>query len=628
VTAAGIAPIRLLLPLLAALGLIGAALAADPTPQAGLTDAAGPAEAYQRNVQELEALRRDIRRAYGTASEAILVPLLQRELAAGERMIRDARSWATDAQMHAVIQFADDDRDLLFSLLARRTSDLDLVKLGLEYEVTRKARFAREQVRAYSQWKLFVARERPDLWGELLQAQHRFTAAVVLPSLVGGYSRPRLDAAAAEVEQVQRKIFESAGLRRELSFATSSDILTDMGVDQLMANINFGKVLIVYVAYDELLHPLAIGAIKHGEPRYLAIVGHEGTPLRAIPLGLASAIEQSAGAFLGAAGNKPRGHAPFDAQTADALYRQIVAPLKPYFAYSDVHYSPELLISADGILLGIPFAALVEDGRFLIEKYQITPIESPGEANLLPRANLDPSTTLVALANPALARAASAKYKPLAQAEAEAEEIATLWPQGQKALLRGVQATTSALDASASDVGVIHIASHGMFAPGAAIPQARAISPQDVAADRSGLLASSLARSVVLLSPSPGRDESGLLSALDILRLDLSRTQLVVLSACDTNLGDQERGEGIYGLRRAALEAGAETVVSSLWEVDSAATRELMVAFYRNMFQGEGRAEALQHAAAFIRLKNQHPFYWASFVLTGNTGALKLPKPN
>jgi CHAT domain-containing protein len=153
------------------------------------------------------------------------------------------------------------------------------------------------------------------------------------------------------------------------------------------------------------------------------------------------------------------------------------------------------------------------------------------------------------------------------------------------------------------------------------------LTPQNISADRTGLMASSLSRSAFILAPA-ANGSSGFFSALAVLSLDLSHTQLVVLSACDSGRGDRERGEGIYGLRRSFLSAGAETVVSSLWSVDSTGTREFMVSFYRNLFQGEGRAVALQHAAAFTRLTYPHPYYWAAFVITGNVGGLRLPPAN
>jgi CHAT domain-containing protein len=96
-------------------------------------------------------------------------------------------------------------------------------------------------------------------------------------------------------------------------------------------------------------------------------------------------------------------------------------------------------------------------------------------------------------------------------------------------------------------------------------------------------------------------------------------TKLVTLSACDTGVGQVKNGEGVYGLRRALVLAGAETQVMSLWTADDLATRDLMTAYYTRLKRGEGRGEALRQAQLDM-LKNpkrQHPFYWACFIQSG-----------
>ena len=101
-------------------------------------------------------------------------------------------------------------------------------------------------------------------------------------------------------------------------------------------------------------------------------------------------------------------------------------------------------------------------------------------------------------------------------------------------------------------------------------------------------------------------------------------TELVVLSACQTGLGDIKTGEGVYGLRRAFLHAGARTLVTSLFEVPDTETRQLMQRFYTGVGAGRGKLVAL-HAAQLGMMQERrtshaatHPFFWASFVLVGN----------
>jgi CHAT domain-containing protein len=92
-----------------------------------------------------------------------------------------------------------------------------------------------------------------------------------------------------------------------------------------------------------------------------------------------------------------------------------------------------------------------------------------------------------------------------------------------------------------------------------------------------------------------------------------------VLSACDTGIGEVKNGEGVYGLRRAFLVAGTETLVMSLWAVSDYVTRQLMTAYYSGLKRGQGRGEALRQAQLnMLKSKGRdHPFYWASFIQSG-----------
>jgi CHAT domain-containing protein len=558
------------------------------------------------------------------APAEVFVPLLWRELALGDQAIRTARTWVADGEMHRLILEASRDRDLVFSLIARNPTKTALVELGLEWEVVFRARYAQEQAQAHLAWKSAVAHERPALWHELGEAEDSFTRAAVLPSLVGGFDNERLKSAAARRGGVEREVAANASIGRAFQFV-SSDILTSIGVRQLIDNVNFGRVLVVYVAYDDDLAQLP-GASRSLGAKYLAIVAHSGEVIRAVPLGPAPPIDEAATAFLDAVGTRPERGAVFDKNAATELYHLVAEPLEHLFRYGDIEYvRQELLICADGSLQGLPFEALVENGRYLVDNYRVRLLESPADANLVTRANARALTNLFLLSNPTVP--AGSALKRLSHADDEVNGISKLWPDNLRSLQGGPDATVGRFDSGAPNAGVVHVVSHGLFAPNTTdfTKEPNEVGSGSIVADRSGLLASSLARSALILSPEKPGTAPGLLSALELLNVDLSRTQLVVLSACDTNLGDKERGEGIYGLRRAVLEAGAETVVSSLWKVDDAATSELMISFYRNLAQGKGRADALEHAETFTRQSHSHPYYWAAFVLSGNQGALKLP---
>ena len=110
--------------------------------------------------------------------------------------------------------------------------------------------------------------------------------------------------------------------------------------------------------------------------------------------------------------------------------------------------------------------------------------------------------------------------------------------------------------------------------------------------------------------------EDGVLTAYEIAQMDLSHTELVVLSACETGLGDIRGNEGVYGLQRAFKIAGARYLVMSLWRVPDLQTQELMTDFYRKwLLQNMTIPDAFRAAQKDMRDKYGHPFFWAGFVL-------------
>jgi CHAT domain-containing protein len=121
-----------------------------------------------------------------------------------------------------------------------------------------------------------------------------------------------------------------------------------------------------------------------------------------------------------------------------------------------------------------------------------------------------------------------------------------------------------------------------------------------------------------------GGGDDGILTALEASGLNLWGTKLVVLSACDTGVGEIKNGEGVYGLRRAFVLAGAESLVMSLWPVSDFVTRELMTGYYKNLKQGFGRGAALRQVQIEMLNKTgrRHPFYWAGFIQSGDWSAL------
>ena len=111
--------------------------------------------------------------------------------------------------------------------------------------------------------------------------------------------------------------------------------------------------------------------------------------------------------------------------------------------------------------------------------------------------------------------------------------------------------------------------------------------------------------------------DDGILTAFEVMNLDLATTHLVVLSACETGLGKIENGEGVYGLQRSFLQAGARNIMISLWKVDDVMTQELMIKFYHYLFQGHSERAALKLAQLDQLKKYRNPFGWGGFIMIG-----------
>jgi CHAT domain-containing protein len=137
----------------------------------------------------------------------------------------------------------------------------------------------------------------------------------------------------------------------------------------------------------------------------------------------------------------------------------------------------------------------------------------------------------------------------------------------------------------------------------------------------SGLFFAGGSRSVCGSAPAANADD-GILTAYEASMLDLEGTELVVLSACNTGLGTNRSGEGVFGLRRAFQEAGADSVLMSMWQVPDEETRRLMTLFYENWLAGKNKHEALRMAQRKLRDElraegRDWPFYWGAFIVVG-----------
>jgi CHAT domain-containing protein len=222
-------------------------------------------------------------------------------------------------------------------------------------------------------------------------------------------------------------------------------------------------------------------------------------------------------------------------------------------------------------------------------------------------------------------------YPPLSGTAREASALATLIPDARVWTDR--QATEAALK-SVNRPSILHIATHGFFLADRNRPVTssggRQLILENAQASRGSLKNENpMLRSGLILAGvnqnSSGANEDGVLTASEAAGLNLFGTKLVVLSACETGIGEVHNGDSVYGLRRALVLAGSESQVMSLWKVSDEGTQELMVGYYTRLQRGQGRTEALRQVQLeMIRdEKRKHPFYWASFIQSGAWTSLK-----
>jgi CHAT domain-containing protein len=380
--------------------------------------------------------------------------------------------------------------------------------------------------------------------------------------------------------------------------------------------------------------------------RYAAyVVGSTGDPAT-IELGEAAAIDAAIEKFRKAVANPDDDRA---AELGAALYKLTMGKIAPALGGAT-----SLLIAPDGALNVVPFSALVDDKKqFLIKTYTFTYLTSGRDLlrlNVKTKAQgggvifADPSFDATGGAGggeapaPGTSRGrrsadlASLSWPPLPGTAQEADAVEKTL--GGVKVYRGTAATEATLK-GVHGPRVLHLATHGFFLVDEQPPAATAADPSrssvagaaptsvPTEAFENPLLRSGLA--LAGANKLASGDEDGILTAMEASGLDLWGTKLVVLSACETGVGKVTNGDGVYGLRRALVIAGAETLVMTLWQVDDLATRDLMTGFYKKLGAGTARSSALRETQLELlaRDKYAHPYYWASFLPAGDNSPLK-----
>lgn len=490
---------------------------------------------------------------------------------------------------------------------------------------------------------LKVLRQRSDAQDRILIDRLNDTYSQLAELTLSGPQRVTLLEHQKRIKSLEerRGRLENEVSRRSAGFYAPTEPMT---LSAIQSAIPDNAALIEFFSYRPFDSKVAGG--KLGSPRYVVYVIRRQGEILWKELGETKPIHSAIDEWRKALRDPKRTDVQ---QLARAVDEKLMQPVRPLAGDAT-----QLLLSPEGALNLIPFEALIdEQNRYLIERYRHTYLTSGRDLLRLgaapnsssnPLVLADPSfgqpeatrvtTTAVPRARPA--RTANRQsvtagtdfsdvyFAPLSATSHEAQAIKSQFPEA--VVLTGRQASETLLKQTIAP-RMLHIATHGFFLQDAAAAPVRPIPLGTRAISSSLAIENPLLRSGLALAganlPSAGGDD-GILTALEASGLNLWGTKLVTLSACDTGLGELKSSEGVYGLRRAFVLAGAETLVMSLWPVSDRVTRELMTSYYAGLKQGQGRGEALRQVQLRMlkRKERQHPFYWAGFVQLGEWGNL------
>ncbi len=350
------------------------------------------------------------------------------------------------------------------------------------------------------------------------------------------------------------------------------------------------------------------------------ILGEGTLPLTAAVYRAREALDvPGRGAAPAATTAKGRPMSPRAAAALRQFHRLLIEPVEDLLPAQE---GARLLVVPQGALFVVPFPALEDRaGRQLVTRYavSVTPSVQTLALTSLRKLAQRGSGAAVIVGNPVMPTYTPAPGRPpldigpLPGAEAEAKAIAALLNTSP---LTGAAATKSAVMGQARSARYVHLATHGILDDVTGEGQ-RSVNPhvREMTAAQMEQREGGGQKTPGMLALAPGGGDSGMLMADEIAQASIG-ADLVVMSACDSGRG-AINDDGVIGLSRAWMAAGAPSVVVSLWSIPDEPTRDLMVEFYRRLAAGSGKAEALRGAMLATRAQYPSPVNWAAFVLLG-----------
>lgn len=293
----------------------------------------------------------------------------------------------------------------------------------------------------------------------------------------------------------------------------------------------------------------------------------------------------------------------------------------------EIGQAATIYLSADGIYNQINLEAIpTPDGKFVIDNANIVLVSNSKDMYLKKissKLSL-PENTASMFGNPTFYAAATARnaIAPLPGTEKEVNQVQFMLKQ--KGWLTAEYVENSATEENIKEINspkIFHIATHGFYKPTAQVTLEDELKGNEASLTQNPLMRTGLllkgAGDLMEKTEYNYNMENGILTAYEAMNLNLDKTDLVVLSACETGLGDLEAGEGVYGLQRAFLVAGAKVLIMSMFKVDDDATQKLMLIFYQKWLNSGNLRQSFIDAKKELRVDYQDPIYWGAFMMIG-----------
>jgi CHAT domain-containing protein/tetratricopeptide (TPR) repeat protein len=511
------------------------------------------------------------------------------------------------------------DTVISFQLISARSEEA--ARVAYQAILTRKGRGLEVAARQLAEYRGTLDAEARGLLDQLRHVDRSISAlAYEREEEKPGAHAGRMEVLRGERARIEGALLDRSALSRPLPVSLAN----------VAARLPAGTALVDYVRF----HKVAPGARRaRAIASYAAYVILPSGEIRWRDLGPAEPVDR---AVAGLRDALSRPGDPGLRKHARELDRKVLAPIVPLLGNTR-----EILLSPDGALSVTPFAPLIgPDGRFRVESLTVSYLDSPrdlvrlvsvphsreralvlGAPDFAASVGRDPAADVAASGAPIdalLLRSTRSRdfrlgrFEPLPGAVAELTDVARLL--GVEPFL-GRAAAEDTLKAVRSP-RVVHVATHAFFLEDLASVSRRA----RAATWEDPLLRGGLVLAGAGAPRNEQQREDGVLTALEASNLDLAGTELLVLSACETGLGEVRNADGVYGLRRAFALAGVRSQLMTLWKVNDDATQRLMAGFYPRILSGEGRARALREVQLQM-LRDPvlgSPYFWAGFFLSGD----------